>query len=119
MMDEFCFGADLSNPCYVEPEEPKRERAVEAVKSFYAQNMPLEDIHQRVARHFIPGISMSETRKMLGLPNETREEAFARLRPEVIRLMDAAMSIEEIAAQFDLPEETIEAILSSQQDDQG
>jgi hypothetical protein len=46
--------------------------------------------------------------------SETREQGFARLRPQIIEMIDAAMTHEEIAYKLHLPEDLIDEILKSQ-----
>lgn len=45
---------------------------------------------------------------------ETREEGFARLRPQIIQMIDAAISREDIARTLRIPEDLIEEILNGQ-----
>lgn len=45
---------------------------------------------------------------------ETKEEGFARLRPQIIQMIDAAISREDIARTLQIPEDLIEEILNGQ-----
>lgn len=105
----------LSNPSYAQTEIAQTKKAnVERaclenrVKFLWKTKQALEYIQERTEK------PMNVIKEILGMKPETKEEAFAKLRSEVIRLTDAAMSTEDIARQLDLPEETIEAIRNSQ-----
>lgn len=96
-------------PDHLEPEELIEQK----IKSMYHHDKSIEEIMK-----IYPDVDKRKIKKILNIPEETKEEGFARLRPEILRFKDAAMTDAEIAAKLRIPEDLIEEILNSQPDNQ-
>jgi len=107
------FSCSLANPYYV----PTREDHIAALRlgviEMHKAQIPLESIHQLCSN-----ITMRDIKEILGIKEETREEGFARLRPQILQLKDAAISNAEIANRLSIPEDLIEEILNNKPDNQ-
>jgi hypothetical protein len=76
------------------------------IQEMYSNDKSIKEIMQSY-----PDMDKRKIQKLLNIPEETREEGFARLRPEIIVLKDAAMTDAEIATKLRIPEDLIPEIL--------
>lgn len=61
-------------------------------------------------------LSIQEIKKILEIPDETKEEGFERLRPEIRRRKDAGMSNIEIADELGIPDDLVDVIMNSKKE---